>query len=74
MKRGEAAMLPLLFSFCFLFCLLFANYGFWLAFFIVWTRLDIDQLVSYAASWMCGLEGKFGQEYKEGASNDEVKS
>jgi hypothetical protein len=70
----QASMLPLLFSFGFLFCLLFANYGFWLAFFTVWTALDIDQLISYTASWMCGLEGKFRQECKERASNDEVKS
>ncbi len=69
----QAAILPFLFSFCLLSCLLFTNYGLFLPFFTVWTTLDIDQLVSYATFWMCGLEGQFKHEYKEGASDNEIK-
>jgi hypothetical protein len=35
----------------------------------------INWFLTYAASWMCSLEGKFGEKYKEGApSDDEVQS
>ncbi len=67
-------MLPLLFCFCFFILFIVCKLWILACIFTVWTALDIDQLVFYTTSWMCGLEGKFGQEYKEGTFDNEVKS
>jgi hypothetical protein len=40
-------------------CLLFANYGFWFAFFIVWMMFGVDQLV-LCATYGCNNFGECG--------------
>jgi ABC-type transport system involved in Fe-S cluster assembly fused permease/ATPase subunit len=61
-------MLPLLLSFCFLCCLLFVHYGFWLAFFTVWMVLGVDRLVLHVASWTYAMERNVDCHDKKGAS------